>query len=55
MKSKNNKLSLDLLLGNENKIFRCLACGAEQLGSEMNYHPAPHCREFGSKLVEEVG
>ena len=55
MKSKNNKLSPDLLLGNEDKIFRCLVCGAEELGSEMDYYPAPHCKEFGSKLVEEVG
>jgi hypothetical protein len=65
MKSKNNKLSPDLLLGNEkhlpdrkgsaDKIFRRLVCVAEQLGSEMDHHPAPHCKKCGSKLVEEVG
>jgi len=65
MKSKNNKLSPDLLLGNErhlpdrkgneNKIFTCLVGGADEIGSEMDYHPAPHCKECGSKPVEEVG
>ena len=55
MKSKNNKLSPDLLQGNEDKIFRYLACGAEELGSEMDHHPAPHCKECGSRPVEEVG
>ena len=64
MKTKTKKASLHLLLGNEkhlpdkksnaDKIFRCLVCEAEQLGSEMDYHPAPHCKECSSRLVEEV-
>jgi DNA-directed RNA polymerase subunit RPC12/RpoP len=62
MKNKTKK-TVDILMGcdprriqeeDADKKFRCLICGAKQLGSEMSYHPAPHCKECGSKLVVEA-